>query len=178
MWAVRSLLAGWAVSGITNIRSGFPVLLESGARQGIRALTLTGIVNGPVRPNTSGAFELTPMPNGAAGSYGTRRPANDPQPTSTYAASLGLTQPLLGNFGTLGRNVHRLNGEVNQDLILFKNFAVTERAFFQIRAELYNAFNNTSFQEMDANITSPTFGNYLTTTGPGRWIQLGARFVF
>jgi outer membrane receptor protein involved in Fe transport len=178
MWAVRSLLAGWAISGITNVRSGFPVLLDAGARHGIRALTLTGIVNGPVRPNITGAFEFTPMPNGAAGSYGTRRAASDPQPISTYAASLGLSQPLLGNFGTLGRNVNRLNGEVNQDLILFKNFALTESKFFQVRAELYNAFNNTSFQEVDANITSPTFGNYLTTTGPGRWIQLGLRLVF
>jgi hypothetical protein len=178
MWAVRHLLAGWAVSGITSLRSGFPVNFDSGARRGIASLALTGIVNGPVRPNSTGAFEFTPKPTGSEGSYNARAAATAPQPISNYAASLGLSQPLLGNYGTLGRNTHRLNGEVNQDLIFSKNFSAWEQSYFQIRAELYNAFNNTSFQDVDRNITGPTFGNYSTTTGPGRFIQLGARFVF
>jgi hypothetical protein len=31
---------------------------------------------------------------------------------------------------------------------------------------------------MDLTINSPTFGQYLTTVNNGRFIQLGARFVF
>jgi hypothetical protein len=174
---VRSLLAGWAISGIPSIRSGFPVTILSGARHEITTPTVTGIVNGPVRPNASGAFEFSPKPAGAQGSP-VGRATTGAQPISNYAASLGLSQPLLGNFGTLGRNSHRLNGEVNFDLNVYKNFSAWERTYFQIRAEFYNAFNNTSFQQVDRTLISPTFGNYLDTTNNGRFIQFGARFVF
>jgi hypothetical protein len=174
---VRLLLSQWGFAGVSSFRSGFPVTLDTGARRGVRALTMTGIVNGPVRPNASGAFDLQPRPAGSAGApFGLN---DDPiSRISTYAASLGLSQPLLGNYGTLGRNRHRLNGETNFDLSVYKNFYVTEGRYFQIQAQFINAFNNTSFQTMDLTINSPTFGQYLTTVNNGRFIQLGARFVF
>ena len=84
----------------------------------------------------------------------------------------------MGNIGNLGRNVHRLNGERNFNWNVYKNFAIRERVSFQIRAEMYNAFNNTSFQEVDRTITSPTFGQYQVVGQPARNFQLGARFIF
>ncbi len=79
--------------------------------------------------------------------------ADPVQRISSYAAGLGLSQPLLGNFGNLGRNTFRLNGERNFNLNIGKSFALHETAAFQIRAEFYNAFNNTSFQDVNRNIT-------------------------
>ncbi len=171
-WFVRSVAAGWSFAGITSFRSGFPVTLDAGPRLGLNPLTVIG-GGAQVRPNAAGPVNFEPKPAGSAGS-----PAGSTGGISNYATSLGLSQPLLGNFGGLGRNVLRLNGERNFDWNVYKNFAVTERAFFQIRCEMYNVFNNTSFQDVNRNIANPNFGQYTTVGQNARWMQVAARFVF
>ncbi|MCS7026773.1 MAG: carboxypeptidase regulatory-like domain-containing protein [Bryobacteraceae bacterium] len=175
-WLLRNIVGNWGFSGITSFRSGFPITLEAGARRGLNPLTVFG-GGGAVRPNASGPVNITFRPAGSQGApLGLN---NDPvQRISAYAESLGLSQPLLGNIGNLGRNVLRLNGERNFDWNIYKNFNVTERAKFQLRAEFYNIFNNTSFQEASRVITAPDFGQYNTVGQNARLIQLGARFVF
>ncbi len=49
---------------------------------------------------------------------------------------------------------------------------------FQVRAEFYNTFNNTSFQQGSWMITAPDFGQYNVVGQDARIIQLGARFEF
>jgi len=174
-WAVRNLVGNWGFSGITSFRSGFPFMIESGARRGLTPLTVLG-GGATVRPNISAPLNLEPRPARSAGApFGLN---NDPvQRISSYAESLGLSQPLLGNFGNLGRNVLRLNGERNFDWNVYKNFAVTERMRFQVRAEFYNVFNNTSFLGMSNLITAQDFGQYTSVAQDARIIQLGARFI-
>ncbi|MBL8211050.1 MAG: TonB-dependent receptor [Bryobacterales bacterium] len=175
-WAVKNIVGNWGFSGITSFRSGFPFTIEAGARRGLTPLTVLG-GGGSIRPNISGPLNLEPKPARSAGApFGLN---NDPnQRISAYAESLGLSQPLLGNIGNLGRNVLRLNGERNFDWNVYKNFSVTERARFQIRAEFYNIFNNTSFLGMSNLITAQDFGQYTTVSQDARIIQLGARFIF
>ena len=100
------------------------------------------------------------------------------QPISAYAASLGLSQPLIGNFGILGRNALRLNGWVNFDWNIYKNIQVQERVKMQIRAEFYNIFNNTSFGGAQLNISQPAFGQYTATQNSQRYVQVGVRAIF
>ncbi len=173
---VRHSISGWGFSGITSFRTGFPVTFLAGARRGIAdPISLFG-GGGNIRANVTGPVTFDPKPAGSAGApFGTTPGV---QAISTYATSIGLSQPLLGNIGNLGRNAHRLNGERNFNWNVYKNFAVRERVSFQIRAEMYNAFNNTSFQEVDRTITSPTFGQYQVVGQPARNFQLGARFIF
>jgi hypothetical protein len=175
---LRHALGGWGFSGIASFRSGFPVTLEAGPRRGVSPLTMTGVTSAPVRPNAAGPFEFKPIPAGSAGApSGTINPEGV-QAISAYAASLGLSQPLLGNIGSLGRNVHRLNGSTNFDWNVYKNFAITESVRFQFRGEFYNIFNNTTFQDVNRNITNSAFGQYTTTASESRYIQLGARLIF
>lgn len=173
---IRNLLGNWGFSGITSFRTGFPVTIEAGGRRGLSPLTVIG-GGAAVRPNAAGPVDFNPRPAGSAGApFGLN---SDPlTPISNYAASLGLSQPLLGNFGGLGRNVLRLNGERNFDWNIYKNFNFTESTKLQIRAEFYNIFNNTSFQEISRAITAPDFGQYNVVGQDARIIQLGARFVF
>jgi outer membrane receptor protein involved in Fe transport len=174
---VRTALAGWAFSGITSFRSGFPVALEAGGRRGLTVIPVIG-AGAAVRPNAAGPVDINWIPLGQSGAYnGTVNP-DGVQAISSYASSLGLSQPLLGNFGGLGRNVHRLNGERNFDWNIYKNFRPWERAYFQIRAEGYNMFNNTSFQEVNRNISQANFGTYSVVAQSPRFFQLGARFIF
>ncbi|MBK5294926.1 MAG: hypothetical protein JJE04_25010, partial [Acidobacteriia bacterium] len=176
-WAARSILGGWGMAGTTGIRTGFPVTLLAGTRLGITdPISVLG-GGGAMRVNSAGAFDFNPKPAGSEGApFGSSGSAG--RITSTYAQSLGLTQPFLGGFGTLGRNTHRLNGEVNFNWNVYKNFAITERTRFQIRAEFYNLFNNTSFQDVSRTITANDFGQYTTVGQNARFIQLGARLVF
>jgi hypothetical protein len=174
---LRYAVGNWGLSGITSIRGGFPVTFLAGSRRGITdPITVLG-GGGNVRPNASGPINFNPRPTGSAGAP-SGLTTGQPQNISLYAQSLGLSQPLLGNFGNLGRNVNRLNGERNFDWNLYKNIPVRERVFFQIRAEFYNLFNSVSFQDVDRTITSPSFGQYQTVGQNSRFIQLAARFVF
>ncbi len=174
----RQALHGWSFAGITSFRSGFPVTLESGARRGVSTPAMTGILNGPVRPNVAGPFSFNPVPQGSAGSPSSVN--SDVQRISTHAESLGLSQPLLGNFGNLGRNTHRLNGETNFDWNIYKDFSLgrDSGAKLQFRTELYNVFNNTSFQDVNRNITSAAFGQYTTVAQNARLLQMALRLVF
>ena len=175
----RQILHGWSFAGITSFRSGFPVTFESGSRRGIAASTLTGITNGPVRPNVAAPFEFNPVPAGSAGSPSTLSTTSTTA-LSAYAQSLGLTQPLLGNYGTLGRNTHRLNGERNFDWNLYKDFYFSREhdVKLQFRSEFYNLFNNTSFQDVNRNISNAGFGQYTTVAQNARLMQMGLRLVF
>jgi hypothetical protein len=171
-WAMRNLVGNWGFSGITSFRTGFPVTLDAGSRLGLSPSTVLG-GGGQIRPNVAGSVNFDPKPARSAGA-----PFGASGGVSNYATSLGLSQPLLGNFGTMGRNVLRLNGERNFDWNVYKNFGITETARFQIRAEFYNIFNNTSFQEISPFITAPDFGQYNVVGQESRFIQLGARFIF
>ncbi len=175
-WFLRGALSGWGFAGIASFRSGYPVTLDAGSRRGLSPLTVVG-GGGQIRPNAAGPVNLDPKPAGSAGAPSGLN--SDPvQRYSAYAESLGLSQPLLGNFGGLGRNVLRLNGERNFDWNIYKSFTIMERLKFQIRAEFYNVFNNTSFQEISRIITASTFGQYNTVAQDARFIQLGARLQF
>ena len=78
-------------------------------------------------------------------------------------------------------------GYINHDITLFKNFAIGTRSM-QFRAELYNAFNKTQYQDVNTSAvfdyntgvqTNTAFGR-VTTVRPStnRIIQLGLRFRF
>jgi hypothetical protein len=173
---VKRLIGGWGFSGITSFRTGFPVTFDGPARRGVSILTLTGTSTSPVRPNTSGAFTFNPMPAGSAGAPSGL--TTDVAPISAYAASLGLSQPLIGNYGNLGRNVTRLNGQSTFDWSFYKNTAIKERFNLQFRAEMYNIFNTPTFQQVNRTITSPSFGQYTDTALDSRNMQMALRLVF
>ena len=58
----------------------------------------------------------------------------------------------------------------------FKNFPIKERLKFQIRAEMFNIFNQQNFSNPMAVFTTPsTFGSIGSTSVGGREIQFGAK---
>ncbi len=173
---LHTLATGWSLAGISSYRSGFPVTLDAGARFGIQPIALTGVTGGVMRVDAAGPFSFNPEPAGSAGS-----PAGlnkNTQPISLYAASIGLSQPLLGNFGTLGRNTLRLNPAPDFDWSVFKNTSLGERVKLELRGEFYNLFNNVVFQDVTRNLTSTAFGQYSTVAFDSRRVQIGARVQF
>ncbi len=49
--------------------------------------------------------------------------------------------PALGTYGTSGRGAYRNPGFGDVDLSVFKNTKLTERFTLQLRAEMFNLFN-------------------------------------
>lgn len=174
----RQLLGGWGMSGISSFRSGFPIAFEAVPRLGLQ--NISGITNGGLgRANAAGSFAFNPQPAGsAAAPNGLNTDPVAGRRISAHAESLGLTQPLLGNYGTLGRNTHRANGVVNFDWNVYKTMTVNDRVRVKLRCEIYNVFNHHAFRDVTRNITSPSFGQYTTSELAQRWLQLGAIVQF
>lgn len=80
--------------------------------------------------------------------------------------------------GLLGRNDMRGPAFFNVDLGLQKSIHITERDYFEIRGEFFNAFNHTNFSNPNSTISSPLFGQILSTISNSRQIQLGLKFYF
>ena len=102
--------------------------------------------------------------------------------TSTFQA------PVVGTIGNAPRDVFRGPGINNWDLSFFKNFPIRDRATFQFRWEMYNAFNHASFQGVNtsASFSAPAsatqlngqFGQVTSTNGLPRVMQGSLRVTF
>jgi hypothetical protein len=164
---VKMLIGGWNLSGIFQTQSGNPINLFGGARQALPDPLLLG-GTGAVRPNLDGPLNLKFEPN-----PGTVTAAN------FKTTGSGLSQPLIGNYGTLGRNVIRINGLTQYDSTLQKDFAITERFKLQAQSQFFNLFNNTQFSRPGTSLAAPAaFGYYQDTDTNTRNITLVLRLIW
>ncbi len=164
--AVKAILAGWEIAGITTINSGQPMSRISESTNGFLRGGRPNIVGDP------GAGEQT------ANLYWFNPNAYAPAADGTYGNSVRA------EFRQPGRN--------QTDLALSKNWAFNGTQRIQFRAEFINAFNHTQWQA-DPNVngldntctvslttcnpSNDTFGQILNTRAP-REIQLGLKFYW
>ena len=131
---VKTVLAGWQISGITNVESGPPIsrVLASSTNSG-RNGNRAQLVGNP----TAGLAGTTDPVSGLPFLY---------DPTA-------FANPALGTYGNAGRAIFRLPGRNQTNLSLIKNFYWnTEKArYFQLRFESFNVFNHTQFFLESAN---------------------------
>lgn len=152
--AVRQLLSGWQVSGITTIQSGTPINVTISTDR-------ANVGTGAQRPDLVG----TPSANCGKGNL-----------VSCIDAS-AFALPAQFTFGNTPRNVLRGPGQVTTDLSLAKNFSLNGRSQLQFRADAFNVFNTANFNSPGSVLGTATFGR-ITSAQPMRQIQLGARLVF
>ena len=87
----------------------------------------------------------------------------------------------VARFGNLGRNVLRLNPLINADMTLGKDFKITERLSTRLQWQVFNVFNNTTFNlgGISWRMSGPaTFGYYEATDTNSRNMLLTLRFLF
>jgi Carboxypeptidase regulatory-like domain len=186
----KYVLDGWSQSGIFSSSTGLPATVfaapvvacgapgftvttcpldGNGNSQlvGITDTLLNGTANpanGVVTTALNGdATKLRPVPN-----------LNSP----AQQANLPVSEPLLGNDGTSGRNHLRLAGLTDLDLAFSKHFKFTERMNFELRWEMFNALNHPNFAGYVNSFASPNFNTYESTATNMRQMQLSARFTF
>jgi hypothetical protein len=169
----RTLLSGWEIAGITTAQTGLPL---NRVVQGSTTVPARG-----TRPDiVSDPLDNIPTnPNGGI-----------PYAFNPFAFRTTLS----GQIGNSPRSPFRFPSQFFTDLNLTKNFNFTERYKLQFRAEFYNIFNKTIFNDVFQTIPDrlPTdaafnsisnlaaisqFGQFFSTRDP-RQVQLGLKFSF
>jgi hypothetical protein len=159
--APRRLTQGWSVSGITRFTTGLPITLSQSGGD----LSLIGRSSIDM-PNAVAPVVIQDARN--AGPNG--RP-------NMYFMPSSFSSEVLGTIGNANRRFFHGPGLLNTDFGLSKNIRVTEGTEFQIRAEFFNIFNHTQFNNPIGNFSSSTFGE-VTSARPPRIGQISAKFVW
>lgn len=187
-----AILGGFQINVLTQARSGLPDTISLGN------LNTIGTLFQP-RPNSNGQALQTTLEPGPGGTVRYIQAPNSadfplsPVGPVYIGAGATRTQILPFSIGTLGRNTIRAPNSFNTDLSLVRRFKLNERINFNIRAEAFNLFNQTTFLFDPAGSTTtlpvvvngtnqavfnaPNFG-LIDRSLPARRIQLVARFEF
>ena len=155
---MKEALGGWELTGIFSAVSGAPLTVRAGVDQSLTGQGLdTADVIGDWRFHQS-------------------RPRQ--QESLKWFNTSAFKLPALGTFGTSGIDVLRGPAMSNIDLGLFRNFQIKERWKFQFRAEFFNALNHTVLGNPNTTLTSPSFGEILSTQTAPRVGELGLKLLF
>ncbi|MEO8129899.1 MAG: hypothetical protein ABI822_22545, partial [Bryobacteraceae bacterium] len=164
---LRRIAKDWQFDGTFQAQSGVPITLLAGSRLGLADTSLLGGL-GNVRPNADGVTRLQFTADPGAG---------DKNPNKVVGS--GLSAPLVGSFGTLGRNTLRLNPFLQADWMVGRTFNLTETVRLRMQVQAYNVFNNTTFTNPGRVLASPsTFGYYADTDSDARNFQVVLRILW
>jgi hypothetical protein len=162
--AVNLAAAGWTLSGILNLQSGFPFTPQLGYNP-----TGNGDTRNPVRPNWNPDFHGKLYPR-------TPQLWFDPN---------AFLSPATGTYGNVSRNPLVGPGSKELDFSAVKTAHITERLGMQFRAEFFNILNRTNFTTPNPVVyssataeISPTAGVITGTSTTSRQIQFGAKLQF
>lgn len=152
---VDAILGGWRLSGIFQVRSGFPITVTDGSapsQQGQR---------GNERPNCVG----DPVPAD--------------QNIDHWLDINAFSRAPRGTWGNCPIGVARAPGYKNVDAVLAKQFNLGGARHFEFRAEAFNLTNSPSFGPPARDINAPnTFGTITSTVSTARTVELVLKFFF
>jgi hypothetical protein len=152
------MLSGWEFNGITTLRSGQPINVVSGIDTNFDG-------NDNDRPNVVGDPNLPAGRSRVETATAFLKPEafSVPPPGTPYGST-----PFDMLFGPR---------YVSTDVSAFKALPVSKRAALQIRAEVFNAFNNVDMNDPNTTKKSPAFGT-ISGAGSPRIVQLALRLSF
>jgi hypothetical protein len=163
---VRAIFGRWSFTDIVAARTGIPVNVTEDRSS---ASVATGYTTNQ-RPNLVPGVSLRPT--------GGRTIAEWINPAAFT--------PVVGSgYGDAPRNIARGPGLWQMDLGLAKRIPLTERTQFQFRGEAFNLFNRAQYGQPQADSSTSSFGQIITTantspvgTGTPRQIQFALRLDF
>jgi hypothetical protein len=159
---VHSIAGGWEVAGTMIDNTGLPLCPTEKLNY-----DPTGLNGGyGEHPNVNGKVNYTKK----YGEWFDTTQFSDPTPYYGGGPNLG--------FGSASKDAIVSPSRVNFSTSLYKTFAITERAKFQLKFESFNTFNHTEFNGVNTQMhgNSP-FGTISSTWDP-RNLQLGGKFSF
>jgi hypothetical protein len=153
---VDYILGNWSVNGILSIYSGVPFEVDA--------------ANGDIS-NTGGSTERANLL--LANPY-----QPNMGPTLQYLNPAAFGTPAAYTFGNEGRNVLRSDATKQLDLSLFRDFPITERAKFELRADSFNLTNTPIFSKPQSTLGNPNFGIISGQANTPRQLQFALKFLF
>ena len=166
---LEGLLGGWAISGVHNVSSGIPLNFVMGTD-----VALDG---------TGGASrQLAQLASGTTSQDIPRDHENRNDFINAFfntKAFAPVAQLPRGIYGNMGRNVISGPAMARSDLAVMRNFRLPGREGlrFQVRGELFNAFNQVNFSQPNQDVSSASFGR-ITSAEDGRVGQLVAKILW
>ncbi len=163
--AVKSIIGGWGISGITVFQTGFPLLV---AYNGTDTLGLGGGTSN--RPNLVGKISY---PKTQKAWFNGATPGVYTDPVVPWFG--GPNQ----GWGSAGKDNARGPGLNNFNLSLTKSIQLTghEGPNIELRFESFNTFNKTQFSGVNTNNHDSNFGQ-VTSVYSNRVLELGGKFHF
>jgi len=162
---VGKLANDWAVSGITEFQSGFPIRLSNDS---INASTDTELINSFFFVGTEAPQRVAPFTT------------LNPKTSGGYWFNASdFANPPLGQFNVgTQRTICCGPGLNNTDFSVHKLINLTETKYFQFRAEIFNIANHTQFTNPDGNLgDGPLFGKITSARDP-RLVQFALKLFF
>ena len=164
--AAGLLVGGWSLNGILNLATGPPSSFSmdfdrSGQDQSTEA----------ERPNIVAGFSNNPV-------------LSDGREPEQYFDLNALEIPTEGFFGNAGRNTLILAGVATFDLGVTKDFALSEGAQLQFKAEVFNLFNRANFGKPrmqifgGGGVEDAAAGVITKTSTTSRQIQFALKILF
>jgi hypothetical protein len=161
-WRQKSA-AGWTVSEIATLQSGFPFTPQLGFNP-----SNNGDSRNPVRPSWNPDFHGKLILGRA----------------NQYFDPAAFVVPVAGTYGNTPRNSLTGPGLASVDLSVRKNTVVSEKVSVQFRGELFNILNRTNLGTPNAVVyssataVSPTAGVITSTSTTSRQVQFGVKLLF
>jgi carboxypeptidase family protein len=179
--AKGKILDGWAVSGITQFQSGFPVHIQSFADN---ELTSSIDFSASGTPDQIAPFhKLDPRKN--ANNYVfdpnsfTDNAIDPTQPPCSAGAVFNCYQAsLLGRYGTAKRTICCGPGLNNSDISVQKEIPISEAKHFEFRWDVFNLANHTHFFNIDGNTTDGSSFGVAHKVADPRLMQFALKFYF
>ncbi|MFZ0687593.1 MAG: carboxypeptidase regulatory-like domain-containing protein [Terriglobales bacterium] len=171
----------WAVSGITQFQSGFPIRLDT---EDDTELIASVFFLGTEAPSLVAPFQkLNPRKTLTNTGLGVSAPGYyfDPGDFATAATNpLGATVPALGQFNNgTPRSLCCGPGLQDWDFSVHKKITLSENKYFQFRAEIFNIFNHTNFYNPDGHFSDgPTEFGRVTEAQDPRLVQFALKLYF
>lgn len=160
------LIGGWQVNAIVTLQTGTPfgVTAPDQSRTGANHASRANCIGNAFAGASSNPSQIA---GGAAPGF--------------FINPAAFALPAGGTFGTCAPRLFHGPGLENTDLSLFKHFPITERYSFELRGELFNAFNHPNFNNPNAAYSTSSlksFGKVFSTVNDPRQIQVALKFYF
>ncbi len=175
------ILNGWAVSGITQFQSGFPIHLQSFDDN---ELTSSIDFASAGEPDQIAPFhKLDPRKNSNNYAFDpnsfTSNASDSSQPLCSAGAVFNCYQPsLFGRYGTAPRSICCGPGLNSWDLSVQKDTPLTESKTLEFRLDIFNLANHTRFFNPDGNVTDGSDFGRVKGAGDPRLMQAALKFIF
>jgi Carboxypeptidase regulatory-like domain len=172
------ILDGWAISGITQFQSGFPVHIQNGNDNELTSSIDFSAAGTPDQVAPFHKLDPRKSPNHLVFNP-TSFTANYTDPTCGGTPYPNCYDPtFIGRYGTAKRTICCGPGLNNSDISVQKEIPISESKHFEFRWDVFNVANHTKFFNVDGNITDgANFGIAKKVADP-RLMQFALKFYY